>query len=218
MTFSLLARDPLNGAIGIALASRFFAVGAICPFVFAGRGALITQASGHPPFGPRADALFRDGADADRVVATLTADDEHRESRQLLAVDSQGRFAVHTGGSCVSVAGSRVGSRGAIAGNMLASERVLDAGLAGLEANLPLAPRLLAGLASAHAAGGDRRGQQAAAILIYGAADYPLLSLRVDDDPDAVLRLGRLYADAAVDYIPYIRGLASADEAGAVFG
>ncbi len=218
MTFSLLTRDPQSGAIGVAIASRFFAVGAICPFVFAGRGALITQASGHPPFGPRADVLLRDGASADAVVAALVADDARRESRQLLAIDANGDVAAHTGTSCVAAAGSRVGSRGAIAGNMLASETVLDAGLAGLEADLPLALRLLAGLAAAHAAGGDKRGQQAAAILIYGATDYPLLSLRVDDDPDAVSRLGQLYAAAAIDYIPYIRGLAPAIETQAVFG
>jgi uncharacterized Ntn-hydrolase superfamily protein len=218
LTFSILAHDPRTHVVGIAIASRFFAVGAICPFVFPGVGAIVTQALGHPPFGAAAEALLRRNLTADEVIERLLVNDPNREARQLHLLDAQGRFAAFTGSACLAEAGDRQSGTVSVAGNMLASAEVLPAAMAGFAAGGGLAARLLAALAAAHAAGGDQRGQQAAALLIYGSQPFPLLSLRVDDDPDAVARLVALADAASADYLPYMRRFFPADECQAVFG
>lgn len=218
MTFSIIAHDPQSGSIGIAIASRFFAVGAICPFVFPGIGAIVTQAAGHPPFGSEAQLQLRNGRNSRSVIEALLAKDNNREQRQIHAIDSQGGFAGYTGTLCVPAAGHRQGPQFSIAGNMLASMEVLEHGAAAIDPDLPLARRLLAALTAAHATGGDKRGQQAAALIVYGRQEFPLLSLRVDDDDEAVPRLFTLYERAGEEYIPFMRRKATEGEAAAVFG
>jgi uncharacterized Ntn-hydrolase superfamily protein len=218
VTFSILARDAETGCLGIAIASRFFAVGAICPFVFPQLGALSTQASGHPPFGPAAERLLAEGHSAENVLTHLLRDDPDRERRQVHLIDRAGTAAAFTGRECIGVAGALTTANLSVAGNMLAADDVLDAAVAGYAAGGGLAARLLTALTAANKAGGDKRGQQAAAILIYGQQPFPMLSLRVDDDDAAVLRLSALFTAAATDYIPYIDRYFSTPERRGVFG
>lgn len=219
LTFSIIARDPTSGALGVAIASRFFAVGAICPFVFPGLGAFSTQASGHPPFGAEAERLLLGGVVPEQVLAQLIATDTDRHKRQLHLIDASGRIAAHNGSEIIAAAGHRAASNVSVAGNMLADESVLDAAVeAFISSRAPLTDRLLLALEAAHSAGGDNRGQQAASLIIYGAQPVPLISLRVDDDPDAVAALRRLREGAEADYIPYMRRFATLAEIAGVFG
>lgn len=220
MTLSIIGRDARSGALGIAIASRFLAVGAICPFVFPGLGALSTQALGHPPFGAAARTLLAQGLAPAEIVAALVEADADRARRQIHLVDASGRAAAFDGAEILDASGHRAGPDISVAGNMLAGPAVLDAALDAWQAHpgLPLADRLLAALAAGHGAGGDRRGQQAASLLVHGAQPFPLLSLRVDDDEAAVDGLIALRASAAADYIPYMRRFASAAEIDGVFG
>lgn len=220
MTFSILARDPGSGAFGIAIASRFFAVGSICPFVFPGLGAISTQGSGFPPFGHAAERLLAEGLGPEAVLERLLHDDSQSESRQVHLIDAGGRIAAHNGGEIKDASGHRSGADVSVAGNMLAGTDVLDScrDTYLTASGKPFAERLLIALEAGHAAGGDRRGKQAAALLVYGAQPFPLLSLRVDDDPDAVAALRRLRAAAEDDYIPYMRRFASDVEIAGVFG
>ena len=220
MTFSIIARDPGTGVLGIAIASRFFAVGAICPVVFSGLGAFSTQASGHPPFAERARELLGAGQRAQAVIDALLADDERREQRQLHIVDAAGQVAAFTGTGCTGWAGSRTADDVSLAGNMLAGAAVLDEALEAFVSTpgTPLAERLLLALEAGQAAGGDSRGQQAAALLIHGRQNFPMVSLRVDDSSAAIAELRRLHRAAAADYYPYMRGLFSQPEYQAVLG
>lgn len=220
MTFSILARDPESGALGIAIASRFFGVGSVCPFVFPGVGAISTQASGFPPFGHAAERLLGDGLEPTVVLERLLQDDPHRETRQIHLIDAAGRIAAFNGAEITATSGDRAGVDVSIAGNTLAATAVLDACLAAHAAarSVPLIERLLRALEAGQAAGGDRRGQQAASLLVYGARPFPLLSLRVDDDPEAVAVLRRIRLSAEDDYIPYMRRFATPAESRGVFG
>lgn len=220
MTFSILARDPASGALGIAIASRFLAVGGICPFVFSGLGALSTQASGFPPFGHAAERLLAEGLAPAAVLDRLLHDDPKRETRQLHLIDATGRIAGFNGAEIIDASGHRSGADVSVAGNTLAGTDVLeacrDAYLGAPTA--PFAERLLLALDAGQAAGGDRRGQQGAGVLVYGAQPFPLLSLRIDDDADAIAALRRLRRSAEADYIPYMRRFASGAEIAGVFG
>ena len=218
MTFSILAHDPEARLIGVAIASRFFAVGAICPFIFPGVGAIVTQALGHPPFGAAAETLLRRNLTADEVIERLLASDPKREERQLHLLDAHGHFAAFTGSACIAEAGAWQNDTVSVAGNMLASAEVLPAAMAGFEADGGLVARLLTALTAAHTAGGDQRGQQAAALLIYGSQPFPLMSLRIDDDPDAVARLVALADAAAADYLPYMSRFFPSKELQAALG
>ena len=220
MTFSILARSPGSGALGIAIASRFFAVGAVCPFVFPGLGALSTQAYGHPPFAATAGELLVQGLEPSTIIARLLAGDQGREGRQIHLIDARGRVAAHDGREITEAAGHREGKNVSVAGNMLLGHEVLDASVEGFASALekPFAERLLLALEAGQQAGGDSRGQQAAALVVYGAQPFPLLSLRVDDHPEAVAELRRLFEGAKPVYLPYMRGLASPEEALEIFG
>jgi uncharacterized Ntn-hydrolase superfamily protein len=168
MTWSIVARDA-SGALGVAVASRFFAVGALCPHVRSGAGALSTQALINPTYARPGLDLLSEGVPATEVVRVLTSADEGRESRQLHVVDGHGRTAAHTGSACIAWCGHRAGAGYSVAGNMLAGAQVLDATASTYEASaaLPFAGRLLTALAAGEAAGGDKRGKQAAALLVY---------------------------------------------------
>jgi len=210
MTWSILARDA-SGAFGVAIASRFFAVGALCPQARGGVGALATQALVNPLYGPPGLEMLARGASADEVVRTLTGADAGRDHRQLHVIDTRGTTAAHTGSACIDWCGQLAGDGWSIAGNMLAGSRVIDDTAAAYEAAraLPLAERLLAALDAGDAAGGDKRGKQAAALLVVTTEDYPSLTLRVDDHPEPFLELRRLYRKSLERFQPFTACLPS---------
>jgi uncharacterized Ntn-hydrolase superfamily protein len=196
MTWSIIARDSATGKFGIAVATRFFAVGARVPHIAAGIGAIATQALVNPYYGIDGLKLLRDGLDPRDVINTLIAADAGHESRQLHIMDASGRIAAHTGRECVDWCGHIEGSGFSMAGNMLTGARVLDDTANAYVANerLPFAQRLIAAMRLGEAAGGDKRGRQSAALLIYGDEEWSDLDLRVDDHTDPLAELERLEA------------------------
>jgi uncharacterized Ntn-hydrolase superfamily protein len=200
-TFSIVAADPKTGEVGVAVQSRYFAVGNVVPWAKAGVGAVATQAAGIAAYGPRILAELESDAEPEDAIARILADDGGRESRQLGAVTADGRAAAFTGASCLPWAGHLVGRDFAAQGNILAAEAVVDEmARAFEEADGELAERLVAGLEAGQAAGGDRRGQQSAAVLVErtGAAAERrdgldrVCDLRVDDHPEPIVELRRL--------------------------
>jgi uncharacterized Ntn-hydrolase superfamily protein len=196
MTWSIIARDSATGHFGIAVATRFFAVGARVPHIAAGLGAVATQALVNPYYGIDGVKLLREGREPGDIVKTLTAADSGRESRQLHVMDATGRIASFTGKECVDWCGHIQGDGFSIAGNMLAGAAVLDDTAKAYVANasLPFARRLIAAMRAGEAAGGDKRGKQSAALLIHGEEEWSDLDLRVDDHADPLAELDRLEA------------------------
>ena len=194
MTWSIIARDELTGQFGIAVATRFFAVGARVPHIAAGIGGIATQALVNPYYGIDGVKLLREGKGPREIIETLTAGDNGRESRQLHIMDVEGRIAAHTGRDCVDWCGHLKGENFSIAGNMLAGAAVLDDTAQAYLANqsLPLARRLIAAMRAGEKAGGDKRGKQSAALLIHGDEEWSALDLRVDDHADPLAELERL--------------------------
>jgi uncharacterized Ntn-hydrolase superfamily protein len=201
MTFSIVARSADGRAHGVAVASKFLAVGAAVPAAEAETGALATQSYANLAYRPQGLALLRTGVAAADVVAGLTAADPGRDQRQLGVVGATGDGATYTGTGCHDWAGGRTGDGYAIQGNILAGEQVVDAMAAAWTASDPAAPlgrRLLAALAAGDRAGGDRRGRQSAALLVvargqgYGGTSDIVADLRVDDHADPVPELARL--------------------------
>jgi len=196
MTWSIIARDTSTGQFGIAVATRFFAVGARVPFIAARLGAIATQALVNPYYGIDGLELLREGRKPDDVVATLIASDAGRESRQLHVMDISGRIASHTGRDCIDWCGHVEGNGFSIAGNMLAGAQVLDDTAKAYVANesLPFPQRLIAAMRAGESAGGDKRGKQSAALLIHGDEEWSELDLRVDDHADPLTELERIEA------------------------
>lgn len=196
MTWSIIARNELTGQIGIAVATRFFAVGARVPHIAAGFGGIATQALVNPYYGIDGVRLLREGHSPDDIVKMLIAADAGRESRQLHVMDAGGRIASHTGRECVDWCGHIEGNGFSIAGNMLAGPRVLDDTAKAYAANptLPFPQRLIAAMHAGEAAGGDKCGRQSAALLIHGDEEWSDLDLRVDDHTDPLGELERLEA------------------------
>ena len=194
MTWSIIARDRTTGQIGIAVATRFFAVGARVPHIATGIGGVATQALVNPYYGIDGVKLLREGKRPQEIVETLLASDSGRESRQLHIMDVEGRLAAHTGKDCVDWCGHLAGDGFSIAGNMLAGGAVLDETAKAFTANasLPFARRLLTAMRAGEAAGGDKRGKQSAALLIHGEEEWSALDLRVDDHADPLEELERL--------------------------
>jgi uncharacterized Ntn-hydrolase superfamily protein len=217
MTWSLIARDA-DGQFGIAIASRFFAVGALCMHAQAGVGALCTQALMNPLYGPDGLALLAAGHSAAEVVARLTAADAGQAQRQVHVLPAQGAAAAHTGVACVDWCGHRQGTdaQGAafsVAGNMLAGPGVIEATARAFEASAgqTLAQRLISAMMAGEAAGGDKRGKQSAALRIQGTQPYPALDLRVDDHADPLPELQRLLDVSLQRFQPFIGCLATRD-------
>ena len=196
MTWSIIARDPLTGQIGIAVATKFFAVGARVPHIAPKRGGVATQALVNPYYGIDGVRLLGEGKSPAEVIATLIAADDGRESRQLHIMDVSGRIAAHTGNECVDWCGHLEGTGFSIAGNMLAGPQVLGDTAKAYVANekQPFAQRLIAAMKAGEAAGGDKRGKQSAALLIHGEEEWSDLDLRVDDHLDPLAELARLEA------------------------
>jgi uncharacterized Ntn-hydrolase superfamily protein len=194
MTWSIIARDRATGQFGIAVATRFFAVGARVPYIAAGIGGIATQALVNPYYGIDGLKLLREGRHPRDIVESLIAADSGHSSRQLHIMDAAGRIASHTGRECVDWCGHIEGDGFSIAGNMLAGARVLDDTAKTYLANqtLPFAQRLIAAMLSGEAAGGDKRGRQSAALLIHDEEEWSALDLRVDDHADPLAELARL--------------------------
>lgn len=211
MTWSIIARDVATGRVGIIVATKFFAVGAVVPHIRTGVGAVATQAFVNPHYGPRGLDLLSAGRSAADTVAALTAADDGRDSRQLHIMDTAGRFAADTGKACVDWCGSLQRATFSVAGNMLAGEAVITETARAYEANLatPFARRLIAAMKAGEAAGGDKRGKQSAALLIHDGEDYPLYDLRVDDHFDPLAELTRLQAVARERYLHFRRRMPS---------
>jgi len=214
MTWSIIARDELTGRIGIAVTTRFFAVGALVPHIRTGAGAVASQAFMNPYYGPKGLALLEAGMSAEDVVARLTAADEGRDNRQLHVMDTEGRFAAYTGTACVDWCGHEVRASYSIAGNMLARPEVLAETMRVYESRsaLPFARRLIAAMLAGEAAGGDKRGKQSAALLIHDGEDYPLYDLRVDDHSDPLAEIARLEEVARQRWVHFRRMMPSRSE------
>jgi uncharacterized Ntn-hydrolase superfamily protein len=170
MTWSIIARDKGTGCFGIAVATKFFASGARVPFIAAGIGAIATQALVNPFYGTNGLRFLREGMAADAVVKALVAADDGHDHRQIHVMDASGRIAAHTGAACIDWNGHVAGAGFSVAGNMLAGARVLDETAAAYLAGeaLPFPRRLVAAMLAGETAGGDKRGKQSAALLIYG--------------------------------------------------
>jgi uncharacterized Ntn-hydrolase superfamily protein len=201
-TYSIVACDLDAQQWGVAVQSKFLAVGSVVPWAEPGVGAVATQSYANPRYGPDGLALLRDGKSPQATIDTLTAADKDREHRQVGIVDAQGRGATFTGSSCHDWAGGRTGDGYAAQGNILVSAATVDALATTFEANghLELPERLIECLAAAQAAGGDRRGQQSASLLVvqksagYANLSDTVVDLRVDDHERPIAELRRIYA------------------------
>jgi uncharacterized Ntn-hydrolase superfamily protein len=200
-TYSIVGCDLEARQWGVAVQSKFLAVGSVVPWAEAEVGAVATQAYANPSYGPKGLALLREGLSAEEVVRRLTEEDDGRDERQLGVVDASGAAAAWTGSGCLDWAGNRTGPCYSAQGNILVSGETVDALAETFEANSggPLAERLLAALAAAQAAGGDSRGQQSAALLVvernggYAGLSDSLVDLRVDDHEKPIEELARVY-------------------------
>jgi uncharacterized Ntn-hydrolase superfamily protein len=208
LTWSIIARDENTGKFAIAVATKFFAVGALVPHIAARIGAVATQALVNPFFGVHGLALLRQERSAAETVGALIAADAGRDHRQVHVMDAHGRTCAHTGAACVDWCGHVSGPGFSLAGNMLAGPGVLEETAAAYakHAEKPFPRRLIAALAAGEAAGGDKRGKQSAALLIQGEEDWPDLDLRVDDHPDPLAELERLER-VSRDYVHFLRCL-----------
>ncbi|WP_134669079.1 MULTISPECIES: DUF1028 domain-containing protein [unclassified Amycolatopsis] len=218
MTYSIVARDPVTGSLGVGAQTHFFGVGTLLPWAEAGVGAVATQAFVNVDYGPRGLELLRAGVPAPSTVDLLVAEDPDSAYRQLGVVDARGSVGTHTGGSCAPHTGSARGHQVTVQGNMLAAPDVCQAALSAFEtAGGDLADRILAGLQAADGAGGDVRGAQSAALLVVSGRRSPtpwnevVVDLRVDDHPDPLAELSRLLprsrAFGAVGGVMFARGL-----------
>ncbi|MFN2287481.1 MAG: DUF1028 domain-containing protein [Chromatocurvus sp.] len=233
MTYSIIATCPDTGHRGIAVASRFFAVGALVPHIRGNRATVATQAFVNPLWGLEGANRLAAGEAADAVLADLVARDGGQTQRQAHMIDAAGRIAAHTGAECVTWAGHIAGEGVSVAGNMLVGPQVIEATLDAFNAATgPLAERLMTAMEAGLAAGGDKRGTQSAALRIHRNEDYAWLDLRADDHADPLAELRRLYdvaherfvhfADAmptrenfsgVTDRAPIDRAIATADAA-----
>ena len=198
-TFSIVGCDPDNSEVGVAVQSKFLAVGSAVPWVMGGVGAVATQAWANTSYGPRGLALLQEAKTPEEIVELITETDEQRDQRQVGIVDSAGRSATFTGSQCMDWAGGKAGPNYAAQGNILAGHAVVDAMVERFtHTSGCLADRLVAALRAGQNAGGDRRGKQSAALYIgkpgggYGGFNDRYVDLRVDDHPDPIEELARI--------------------------
>src|SRR5207302_680105 len=210
MAWSIIARDP-SGAYGVAVASKFFAVGAICPHGEGGVGARSTQALPNPLWGFRGMRLLREGMAAQAVVDHLTKPDAGADQRQFHIHDAKGGIAAHTGARCIDCCGHLVRRGLSVAGNMLAGPDVVAATAHAFETSneKSFARRLIAAMAAGEAAGGDKRGKQSVALVIWTTEEYPAVNLRVDDHPDPLGELARLESVGRQRLFHYVKFMPS---------
>jgi uncharacterized Ntn-hydrolase superfamily protein len=195
-TYSIVARDPESGEVGVAVQSHWFSVGSVVSWARPGVGAVATQSIGEPSYGPNALDLLAEGVPPDEALARLVAADEREQFRQVAVVDAAGRVAVHTGARCIAYAGHQTGEGYSVQANMMASTEIWPAMARGFEAaDGSLARRLVAALRAAESAGGDVRGRQSAAIVVAPAEGESWrlsTDLRVEDDPEPLDEIERL--------------------------
>jgi uncharacterized Ntn-hydrolase superfamily protein len=194
MTWSIIFHEKDSGRIAIAVATKFFAVGARVPSIAPLKGAVCTQALTNPLYGPHGLRLIRENVGAADIVRILTTPDAGRDHRQLHVMGADGKFAAHTGAECVPWCGHWIGENMSVAGNMLAGPQVVAETVCTMRErhDLPLPRRLIAAMKAGEAAGGDKRGKQSAALVIYGNQEYSELDLRVDDHTEPLQELERL--------------------------
>lgn len=199
MTFSIVARDEQTGQLGVAVQTHWFAVGAICPWIEAGVGAVATQSMVEISYGPKSLDLLREGKPAQEALDLLLAEDKDQGLRQVAVIDNSGRIAVHTGDRCIHAAGHRAGKAFSVQANMMKNGSIWPAmEKAYLSAKGDLASRMLAALFAAQEVGGDIRGKQSAAMLVAEGEKsnepwrHVLVNLRVDDHPEPLRELDRL--------------------------
>lgn len=207
-TFSIVARDPATGELGVAVASRYFAVGAVVPWAKAGVGAVATQSFVNPAFGPHGLDLLAKGMTPEQALKALLANDDDPHGRQVGIVSASGDSITYSGPKCNPWAGGRQGPNYAIQGNILTGEAVVAAMEASfLSTKGTLASRLYAALAAGDSKGGDSRGRQSAALIVVkegagaGGYDDRAIDIRVDDNPDPFRELGRLLKLAETNYL-----------------
>jgi uncharacterized Ntn-hydrolase superfamily protein len=195
MTFSITARCPETGMLGIGVSTALLCVGALVPFIRSGVGAVATQSFVNPYIGINGLDELASGSSASEAIERLAANDDGRTIRQFAIVDGHGQAAAYSGVDCVNWFGHRVGDGYAVAGNMLVGEPTILEMARAYEASAgePLAERLVRALEAGQAAGGDKRGRQSAALKVVSSEEYPLVDIRVDDHPDPVVELRRLW-------------------------
>lgn len=215
MTYSIVARDPDTGALGVAVQSCFFAAGAATPYL-SRHAAISTQAYLNPYFGSEGLTRIADGEAPADAVADMIERDSGQSVRQVHMIDAQGRIAQFTGDACTAWAGHHKGDNVSAAGNILAGPRVVSDMVAAYLDNpdLPFAERLLAALDAGEAAGGDTRGRQAAGLVVNMGEDWRWLDLRVDDHEDPLGELRRLYEVSHEKYLPILPALPTRNDYG----
>jgi uncharacterized Ntn-hydrolase superfamily protein len=209
MTFSIVAHCPRTGQLGVAVSTAVPAVGAICPYIRAGVGAVSTQSWVNPYLAIEALALMEGGHPGPAALDAVLSRDEAEDLRQIGVVDAQGRSATWSGKSCTEWFGHIVGPHFAVQGNMLVGEATVTAMAAAFRGSEPLelAERMLLAMEAGQAAGGDKRGRQSAALKVYQREDYALLDLRVDEHPYPVAELRRVYSIAQLQLLPFVAGM-----------
>ncbi len=214
MTFSIAARDPRNGMLGVATSSKALAAGSMVPYVRRGAGAIASQSFVNPYLGIDGLVLLEQGLPAERAVEHLIEGDPGREMRQLGIVDVDGRTAAYTGERCIPWAGHVLGGGYVCLGNILVGERVVVAMAKEFErtVDVELPERLLQALEAGQAAGGDRRGRQSAGIYVIAGEEYPWCDLRVDDHEDPVPELRRIFGVWLREEVPYLQASPRRDD------
>ncbi|MCW5620404.1 MAG: DUF1028 domain-containing protein [Burkholderiales bacterium] len=216
MTFSVVARCPRTGQLGVTVATAVPAVGSMCPFARARIGAVSTQSWVNPYLALDALRLMQQGTSAAEALDQVMAGDEARDLRQIGMVDAQGRAAAWSGKACTDWFGHIVQPGFAVQGNMLVSGATIDNMARALADSEPLdlAERLLLALEAGEAAGGDKRGRQSAALMVVDTEDYPLIDLRVDEHHHPVAELRRVTTIARLQLLPFVQGMPKKGGAG----
>lgn len=205
MTWSITARCPDTGELGVAVSTCVPGVGGLCPYVQAGVGAISTQSFVNPYIGIRGLAMLAEGKSAEDTKAGVLALDPHPELRQFAIVDAAGRVAYYSGDSCDGWFGQTTGDGFVVAGNMLANADTIYASAEYFHTSRgALGDRLLGALQAGQDVGGDKRGRQSAALKVYSTEEYALIDLRVDEHPDPVPELRRVYTVAEEQLFPFI--------------
>lgn len=210
-TFSIAARCPRTGMLGVGVSTAVPAIGGLCPFVAPRTGAIATQSWVNPYLGIDGLTLLKSGMSAKAVLDKLIADDPGREVRQVGVVDAEGGVAAFTGEDCTAWCGHEVGDGFTVQGNMLVSGETVSAMAqeARATAALSLPERLMRVLEAGQKAGGDKRGKQSAYIKVHDTEEYPYLAIGVDDHPAPVAELRRVYEVARAQCLPFVTGLST---------
>lgn len=208
-TFSIAARCPRTGMLGIAVSTAVPAVGGICSFIKPNVGAIATQSWVNPYLGIDGLKLLEKGMSAEETLKALIDGDEGRDVRQLGVVDAKGRAVAYTGSNCVEWNGHRVGDGFTVQGNMLAGSATIEkmAEAAEMSAPLPLPERLMLVLEAGQAAGGDKRGKQSAHLKVFHKEEYPYFDVRVDEHRNPVAELRRIFEIVKLQFVPFIDGM-----------